>query len=157
MADYYDNKAVFITGGSSGIGLAFARALAARGAHIAIFARSRDKLDGAREDIAGQCANPGQSVKAYTLDVEKIDTINPQLRSALDELGVPDMLVSCAGGGIAKSFEDHHLADFSYNFKYQCARYIRLCACAGAADEAQWGRRYCPYRLPGWPGAGMGI
>jgi 3-dehydrosphinganine reductase len=116
MADYYDNKAVFITGGSSGIGLAFARALAARGAHIAIFARSRDKLDAAREDIAGQCANPGQSVKAYTLDVEKIDTINPQLRSALDELGVPDMLVSCAGGGIAKSFEDHHLADFSYNF-----------------------------------------
>lgn len=116
MADYYDNKTVFITGGSSGIGLAIARALAVRGAHIAIFARGRDKLDAAREDIASQWAKSGQSVKAYTLDVEKIDTINPQLQSALDELGVPDIVVTCAGGGVAKSFEDHHLADFSLNF-----------------------------------------
>ena len=116
MTDYYANKTVFITGGSSGIGLAFARELAARGAHIAIFSRSRDKLDAAQKDLAGECLNPAQSVKAYSLDVEKIDTINPQLRSALDELGVPDVLLSCAGGGVAKSFENHHLADFSYNF-----------------------------------------
>ena len=40
-----EDKAVLITGGSKGIGLACARAFAAEGARVAIASRSRENLD----------------------------------------------------------------------------------------------------------------
>ena len=46
MTDFYRGKRVYITGGSSGIGLACAEELAAAGAHVAIFARDVAKKDG---------------------------------------------------------------------------------------------------------------
>lgn len=42
---------VYVTGGSSGLGLAFAQILATRGAHISIVARNQKKLDEALESL----------------------------------------------------------------------------------------------------------
>lgn len=44
-------KTLFITGASSGIGAATARAAAQRGWHVGLFARSRDKLEALAEEI----------------------------------------------------------------------------------------------------------
>lgn len=115
MSDYYNNKTVFITGGSSGIGLAIANALAARGANIAILARNRQKLDEACTVIASHCLDSGQKVQGYTLDVDLLDSIGQQVQPALTDFGSPDVLVTSAGVAIAKSFAEHTTADLRYN------------------------------------------
>ena len=43
----FRQKTVLITGGSSGIGLATAKLLAAKGAHVWLIARDRARLEGA--------------------------------------------------------------------------------------------------------------
>jgi NADP-dependent 3-hydroxy acid dehydrogenase YdfG len=47
------DQAVVVLGGSSGIGLATARAVAAAGARVTIAGRDRDRLDAAVADIGG--------------------------------------------------------------------------------------------------------
>jgi NAD(P)-dependent dehydrogenase (short-subunit alcohol dehydrogenase family) len=44
-------QVVVITGASAGVGRATARAFARRGAHVALLARGRDELEGARQEI----------------------------------------------------------------------------------------------------------
>jgi short-subunit dehydrogenase len=51
MSESYRSKKVVITGGSSGIGLALANALAAEGAHLFIVARKNSLLDSIAIDL----------------------------------------------------------------------------------------------------------
>src|SRR5450756_1528794 len=60
------NKVVFITGASSGIGLACARIFAADGARILISARRADRLAKLADEIRSA---HGVSVHAFALDV----------------------------------------------------------------------------------------
>ena len=62
-----DGRVFIVTGASSGIGLATARILAARGGHIALVARSTQALD----DLAGTL--PGSV--AVTADMTDVDGI----------------------------------------------------------------------------------
>jgi NAD(P)-dependent dehydrogenase (short-subunit alcohol dehydrogenase family) len=56
----YQGKTVYITGGSSGIGLAAARHFAGAGANVAIFSRDQKKLDAALPLIQAATASAGQ-------------------------------------------------------------------------------------------------
>jgi len=82
-----------ITGGSSGIGLATAKLLAARGATVSLLARGAERLDAA----AGELRTGGATVHTRAVDVAD----HTALTAALDELteaaGPCDVLVSCAG------------------------------------------------------------
>ena len=51
MSESYRSKKVVITGGSSGIGLALANALAAEGPHLFIVARKNSLLDSIAIDL----------------------------------------------------------------------------------------------------------
>jgi len=55
--DYFDGKRLYITGGSSGIGLAAALLLASSGAHVAIFARNLEKN--------GSCAQQDRGCEGF--------------------------------------------------------------------------------------------
>ncbi len=97
------NKRVLVTGGSSGIGLALAHALIARGARVVITGRRRSVLDDALRSLdsaTGVCADVGSPEgRAATLD------------QAIQTLGGLDILVNNAGGVRAGRLENTTEAD----------------------------------------------
>jgi NADP-dependent 3-hydroxy acid dehydrogenase YdfG len=84
-----------VTGASSGIGAAVARALAHEGAHVALAARRRDAL------VDVQKGFERQGRQARTLVVPTDITNRQQVKSlvarAEEKLGPVDILVNCAG------------------------------------------------------------
>lgn len=96
-------KTVVVTGGSSGIGLATAKAFAARGANVAIVARDEERLAQAKKDV--ESASRGGSVIAISADVADRDAVFAAIAQVEKELGVPDVLVNSAGIFIPDNFE----------------------------------------------------
>lgn len=99
------NKVVYITGGSSGIGLETARLLAKKGAHLVLIARNQEKLESARRKIEQSRRNAHQKVITISVDVTKRDDVNQKMALAIKDAGVPDILINSAGITSADYFE----------------------------------------------------
>lgn len=99
-----DGKRALVAGASSGIGLACAVALAEAGAHVAVAARSADKL----ADLVGQLAEQGLSAEAMALDVSDVAAT----REAVAANGPFDILVNSAGLARHTPSVDTEEADF---------------------------------------------
>jgi NADP-dependent 3-hydroxy acid dehydrogenase YdfG len=82
-----------VTGASSGIGAAVARALNAEGAHVALAARREDALLGIQ---AGLETGDGQESLVVPTDVTDGEQVRALVGRA-EELGPVEMLVNCAG------------------------------------------------------------
>jgi short-subunit dehydrogenase len=80
-----------VTGASSGIGLAVARALVARRAYVAIVARTRDRLEG----IARELGPP--RVAPFPLDLRDRAALAMLPRRVVDHFGRLDVIVHSAG------------------------------------------------------------
>jgi uncharacterized oxidoreductase len=79
---------VLVTGGSSGIGLALARALAGEGTSVVITGRNEQRL--------AEVADSDPAIEAVVCDVTDDDQIRA-LRAHIAGIGGIDMLVNCAG------------------------------------------------------------
>jgi 3-dehydrosphinganine reductase len=88
------DKLALITGGSSGIGLALAKELARQGMRIAILSRRTDALAAAKAEIQPLSQH---DVLTLAADVSDWQQIEPTLSAFQEEIGVPDLLVNCAG------------------------------------------------------------
>lgn len=99
-----------ITGGSSGIGLAVAKSLSARGASISLIARNRDRLAVARESVLA-AGNGKSAVQTFSADVRSPDELKQVIASAVDGFGTPDWAISCAGIVIPGTFVTQSLRD----------------------------------------------
>jgi len=84
-----------VTGASSGIGAAVAKALYREGARVALAARREDRLLDTRAALA-PAGGDGSSIVVPT-DVTDRDGVKALIRRAEDELGPVDILVNCAG------------------------------------------------------------
>jgi NAD(P)-dependent dehydrogenase (short-subunit alcohol dehydrogenase family) len=92
-----DGKVAIVTGASSGLGVAFALALAEAGADVALGARRVDKLEQTREQVAAL----GRRAIAVPTDVSKPEDCEALVAAAVDQLGGIDILVNNAGVGTA--------------------------------------------------------
>jgi 3-dehydrosphinganine reductase len=104
MADW-TGKHALVTGGSSGIGLACAEALAARGADVTIVARDRDRLEAAREAVRARRRTAAQRVDAISGDVASLDSAQTIVARATAGGHPVDLLVNCAGAIVPGYFE----------------------------------------------------
>jgi NADP-dependent 3-hydroxy acid dehydrogenase YdfG len=88
-----DGKVAAVTGASSGIGEATAKALAGAGAGVALGARRVDRL----EALASEINESGGRAVAVELDVAKEDSAKAFVSEAQSQLGGLDILVNNAG------------------------------------------------------------
>jgi NAD(P)-dependent dehydrogenase (short-subunit alcohol dehydrogenase family) len=87
-----DGKVAFITGGTSGIGLATAQRFVDEGAHVFIVARRREGLDEAVATI-------GKNVTPVQADVTKTDDLDRVYQTVKHTCGHLDVVVANAGRG----------------------------------------------------------
>lgn len=92
-AQEFQGLAAIVTGGASGIGLATAETLAARGARVVV-------LDRAPEQMPGH-------LRALTADLGNGESVAHAMSRAIEELGGLDVLVNNAGIGSQGSVEDN--------------------------------------------------
>ena len=94
-------RVALVTGASSGIGEAFARALGARGLQLILTGRDEERLQRVADGIADE-----HHVRVETVVLDLTETDAPErLKAAVDGLGlVPDLLVNNAGAGFIGSF-----------------------------------------------------
>jgi NAD(P)-dependent dehydrogenase (short-subunit alcohol dehydrogenase family) len=92
-------KAAVVTGGSKGIGLAVARALAQARAGVVITSRHQDEVDEAARRLSDET---GSRVAGIRCDVRRHEEVREMIRWTADEFGGIDVLVNNAGvGGFA--------------------------------------------------------
>lgn len=84
-----------VTGASSGIGEATARALAVKGSRVALLARNKDRLDA----IASGIRAGGGQADVYPIDLADPRAIAATAGMILSRTGMPDILINNAGAG----------------------------------------------------------
>lgn len=99
-----ENKVVIITGASQGIGLAAAKALAAKGASVVLAARDTQRLGEAEQQVPGSFA-----VRA---DVTVQDDVDNLIKQTLEKFGRIDVLINNAGRGMWANIEETNVDDF---------------------------------------------
>ncbi|HEX2044371.1 MAG TPA: SDR family NAD(P)-dependent oxidoreductase [Gaiellaceae bacterium] len=92
-----EGHTAIVTGASSGIGLATARALAAAGARVALGARRVERLHEAAGDL------PGEDHLVGPLDVTEAESARSFVTFAAAELGRIDVLVNNAGLALGRT------------------------------------------------------
>jgi len=104
---YFRDRAVVITGASSGIGEDVAFGFARQGARVALLARRKSML----EDLAGRINAKGGRALAISCDVTKRSEVDAAIEHATSAFKHLDILVNSAGILIPAEVEKLKLAD----------------------------------------------
>jgi NADP-dependent 3-hydroxy acid dehydrogenase YdfG len=108
MANALDGTVALVTGASSGIGEATARALASHGAKVAVAARRLERL----ERLAAEIGGAGHTALAIESDITEQEQAQGAVDRTVDELGRLDIVVNNAGVMLLGPIEDAPTEDW---------------------------------------------
>src|SRR5437764_5927679 len=118
-------KVALITGGASGIGRAFARALAREGADVVVADLDVKRLEQARAELA-EMYTRGR-LATLRVDVRKDDLVRAMAADALAEMGHVDVLVNAAGVLLAGELEHVSSRDWTWMLQTNLLGSVRAC------------------------------
>lgn len=123
LAKLVDCKSVFITGGASGLGLAFAEIFAREGWRIGLA-----DIDGARLQNARQMLGASANLVVYHVDVCKFD----EFKIALDDFAANGLGIMINNAGIAAggNFLERPLEDWQHVFNVNLMGVVHGCRAA---------------------------
>lgn len=98
-----DGRVALITGGTQGLGLAMAQALAEAGADVVVTSRDQEKAQRCADNLA---AATGRHVLGLAVDVTDAQQINTMVEATVAAFGRIDILVNNAGINIRKPVEE---------------------------------------------------
>ncbi len=96
------SRLILVTGGSSGIGKAVAKALHLNGDRVILQARNLEKLKEASQEIDPM----GFRVSIYSTDLADVESVEKTANQIVTEQGVPDIIINSAGSGEWLSFNE---------------------------------------------------
>lgn len=111
MISYYSNKTVFITGGTSGIGLEMGKQLASSGANVVLFGRKN--LENVVEEIP---TNLNETLSIFMETTDKT-IVEKAFSEAVEKVGLPDIVIHSAGIGRCITFNEMSQDDFEKVFQ----------------------------------------
>lgn len=98
----FQGKVIVVTGASAGVGRATVRAFARQGAKIALLARGKDGLEGAKRDVESL---GGQALVLPT-DVANAEEVEKAAQAAEEQLGPIDVWVNNAMNSVFSPFKE---------------------------------------------------
>src|SRR5688572_3082991 len=127
-------RVALVTGGSRGLGLQIAEALAEMGAQVAITARKKDELDLAVKHLG--------KATSFVADIGKREAIGPLAEAVLKKFGKVDILVNNAGATWGAPAEQHPLEawDKLVNVNLSGAFVLTQIIALKSMIPAKWGR-----------------
>jgi len=106
----YQNKVVVITGGSSGIGFAMAKIIAAQDAQLVLIARDEVKLNASKKTLENLSPS-GKAFDIFSADVSHKEAITKAINSIGEKYSKIDLLICCAGIMSFGKFKDQSVED----------------------------------------------
>jgi 3-oxoacyl-[acyl-carrier protein] reductase len=137
-SDDLTGRTALVTGASSGLGFAAARALVRRGARVAIASRGGEKLDRALERLKAEGGAEAISVPADVRDAEALARLAEEVER---RLGPIDVLVANGGGPPSKPALELTEEDWQVAIPLVLLFVPRLCRLVlPGMRERRWGR-----------------
>ncbi len=125
-----------ITGGSVGIGLAVARALAAEGVHLALCARNEERVRQVADEIGGEFGVKAIGVSA---DVSRAEDIGRFVAAIEDAYGGVDILINNAGTGSEETILTASDERWQYYWDLHVMAAVRLARALAPSMERRGG------------------
>ncbi|MBB3699562.1 SDR family NAD(P)-dependent oxidoreductase [Flammeovirga yaeyamensis] len=105
---YYKNKNIYITGGTSGIGLEMSKQLLKSGANVVVFGRKNlSEIESKLSESTNE-----NSVAAISLDTTSVDSVIEGFSKAQSIVGDPHVVIHSAGIGRSVAFNQFSEDDF---------------------------------------------
>ncbi len=117
------DKIAVITGGSVGIGLAVAEALAAEGVHLVLVARQEDRVQQVAADITAKYGVKAVGIRA---DVAKAADVTAVIAEVQHSFGGADILINNAGTGSNETILDAGDEKWQYYWDLHVMAAVRL-------------------------------
>ncbi len=95
MSSFFENKIVWITGASSGLGEAIAIELSKEKAKLVLSARRESELQRVKKECAKFISE--ENILVLPLDVEKLADVNADVQKVISKFGRIDILINNAG------------------------------------------------------------